>query len=90
MPLLYVVAAVLAIVASPGDDLAVTILFVVAVLVALVFCHVAIEYAAAALPWSVHYRLRLAATRLGLLDPAGEGGQRASASEPPGTPPRGP
>jgi hypothetical protein len=69
MPLLYVLVAVLAAVAGPGDDFATTVFFVAGALSALALVHVLARYVAAALPWWAHHRLHLAAIRLGWADP---------------------
>jgi hypothetical protein len=69
MPLLYVLVAVLAAVAGPGDDFATTVFFVAGAVSALALAHVLARYAAAALPWWAHHRIQLAAIRLGWVDP---------------------
>ena len=74
MPLLYVVVAVVAALAAPGDDFATTVFFVAGVLSSLALARILIRYVAASLPWWAHHRIHLAAIRLGWVDPPDPGG----------------
>jgi hypothetical protein len=92
MPLLYVVVAVGAALAAPGDDFATTVFFVAGVLVALALVHVVARYAVASLPWWAHHRIHLAAIRLGWIDPpdpAGAGDAQREGPDAAVTPSRG-
>ncbi len=81
MPLFYVLVAVVAAVAGPGDDFATTVFFVLAVLSVLALAHVVACYVDAALPWRAHHRLQLAAIRLGWSDPPEASGDPPSSPE---------
>jgi hypothetical protein len=66
MPILYVLALVAAGIVAPSDE---GVLYVVVTLVAVAPVHILATYAGDAMPYSVQYRLRLVAGRLGWLTP---------------------
>ena len=66
MPILYVIALIAAGIVAPPDE---GVVYVVVTLVAVVPLHILATYAGDAMPYSVQYRLRLVAGRLGWLTP---------------------
>jgi hypothetical protein len=66
MPILYVLAVIAAGIVAPPEE---GVTYVVVTLVAVVPLHILMTYAGDAMPYSVRYRLRLVAGRLGWLTP---------------------